>query len=73
MIKDWLMSNEMNKQGFVYRPETYMRTGVNVSVFGWLALLGIPALLLFLIYSKVDERMNQPAPASAVQVAPAQP
>lgn len=67
------MSNEMNKQDFIYKPETYMRTGVNVPAFAWLALLGIPALLLFLIYSKVDERMNQPVLIPHAQVAPAQP
>ena len=66
------MSNEMNKQAFIYKPETYMRAGVNVSVFAWLALLGIPSLLLFLIYFKVEERMEQSAPAPSFQVAPAQ-
>lgn len=34
-----------------YRPERYIRPSVNLSVWLWLFLLGLPALLLFLIYS----------------------
>ena len=66
------MSKEVNQKGFVYQPEAYLRTTVNVSAFTWLAVLGIPALILFLIYSKVDERANQPAQAPAVQMEQAQ-
>jgi hypothetical protein len=61
--------NETNETGFVYRPETYVRSSVNVPAFTWLAVLGIPVLLLFLIYSKVEERTSQPAAAPhAVQM-----
>ncbi|MCE3234346.1 MAG: hypothetical protein K0Q50_526 [Vampirovibrio sp.] len=34
-----------------YQPEVYIRPGANLSVFVWLTLLGLPAFLLFLIYS----------------------
>jgi hypothetical protein len=60
-----LMSKEEIKNGSAYQPEVYLRTGVNLSLFTWLALLGLPALLLFLIYSKMDERMTQPTAAPA--------
>jgi hypothetical protein len=60
--------NEPNETGFVYRPETYVRTGVNVPAFTWLAVLGIPALILFLIYSKVEERTSQAPVPHTVQM-----
>lgn len=53
---------------YTYQPEAYLRTGVNLSVFTWVAVLGLPALLLFLIYSKIDERMPAPTAAPAAQV-----
>lgn len=34
------------------RPESLMRPGANLQVFVWLTLLGLPALILFLIFSK---------------------
>jgi hypothetical protein len=39
-----------------YRPEVYLRPGANLSVWVWLALLGIPALILFLVYFKAAEK-----------------
>jgi len=46
-----------------YDPEPYLRTGVNLTAFTWLFVLGLPALILFLIYAKLDDRAQQPAPA----------
>lgn len=34
-----------------YDPQQYLKPGAELQIFVWLALLGIPALLLFLIYS----------------------
>ncbi len=36
--------------GVSYQPELYIRPDANLSVYVWLVLLGLPALLLFLIY-----------------------
>jgi hypothetical protein len=47
-----------------YQPDVYIRPGANTSVWAWLALLGIPALILFLVYSKAAEK------PSAVPIAP---
>lgn len=67
------MSKDANEKGFVYNPESYLRTSVNVSVFAWLALLGLPVLMLFLIYSKVDDLSHQPAAMpQAIQLEQAQ-
>ena len=45
-----------------YDPEPYLRTGVNLTAFTWLFVLGLPALILFLIYAKLDDRAHQPIP-----------
>jgi hypothetical protein len=60
--------------------ERLIRPGANVGFFGWLALLGIPFLLLFLIYTKMEnpgvvsatraEKLNAPI-AMPMQAAPA--
>ena len=54
---------EDTENGYSYQPERYIRPAANLGVYIWLALLGIPALLLFLIYFKVDERAVPSAPA----------
>jgi hypothetical protein len=56
---------EDTENGYSYQPERYIRPTANLSVFVWLALLGLPALILFLIYSKVQER---PAPPPAMHM-----
>ena len=48
-----------------YDPEPYLRTGVNLTAFTWLFILGIPALILFLIYAKLDDRAHQPIPQAS--------
>ena len=53
---------------YSYNPANYVRSGVNLSVFTWLFVLGLPALLLFLIYAKMDERNVQPGLRPGVQV-----
>lgn len=45
--------------------EKLIHPGANVSFFAWLALLGIPAMLLFLIYSKAEVQ-SVPAHPSAM-------
>ena len=56
------MAKESPQSSTPYQPEAYLRTGVNLSALTWLVLLGVPVLLLFLIYTKIDERK---APAEA--------
>lgn len=51
---------ETGVSGSGYQPEVYLRPGANLSVFVWLALLGLPTLLLFLIYSKAAEQPTTP-------------
>jgi hypothetical protein len=45
--------------------ESLVRPGANVSFFGWLLLLGLPLVLLFLIYSKQEQQL---APTSQIPV-----
>jgi hypothetical protein len=51
-----------------YQPEVYLRPGANLSVFVWLALLGLPAVLLFLVYSKAAEKHETPIAPPAMHL-----
>ena len=44
--------------------ESLIRPGANIGFFGWLVLLGLPLLLLFLIYSKMQTGASGVVPAS---------
>ena len=46
-----VMYEDTENGGTSYQPELYIRPGANLSVYVWLVLLGLPAFLLFLIYS----------------------
>ena len=52
--------------------EKLIRPGANVGFFGWLALLGLPILLLFFIYTKMDSRSVIKANPSSVMSSPVQ-
>lgn len=47
--------------------ERLIRPGANISFFAWFALLGIPFLLLFLIYSETEARLQPKVPTHAVE------
>ncbi len=51
-----------------YQPEAYLRTSVNLSALTWLVLLGVPLLLLFLIYAKIDDRKPPAGTTEATQL-----
>jgi hypothetical protein len=40
----------------IYQPDTYIKPGPNLQFILWLVLLGLPALLLFMIFSKTEEQ-----------------
>jgi hypothetical protein len=45
------ISYEDSESGSIpYQPERYINPGANLSVYVWFVLLGLPALILFLIY-----------------------
>lgn len=46
---------ENTKSIFHYEIDPLIKPGANLSVWVWLVLLGLPALLLMLIYAKTDE------------------
>jgi hypothetical protein len=56
---------ENAKSIFHYEIDPLIKPGANLSVWVWLILLGLPALLLMLIYAKTEERQapvsNPPA------------
>lgn len=63
---------EAVSHSYQYQPDIYMRPDANWLAWMWLALLGIPALLLFMIYAQPNEqthhnKVEQPA---AIQEAP---
>jgi hypothetical protein len=39
----------------IYQPDTYIKPGPNLQFILWLVLLGLPALLLFMIFFKTEE------------------
>lgn len=53
------MAENSSKSIFRYQIDPLIKPEANLSVWVWLTLLGIPALLLMLIYSKVEERQHQ--------------
>lgn len=53
------MAENSQKSMFHYQVDPLIKPEANLSVWVWLALLGIPALLLMLIYSKVEDRQHQ--------------
>lgn len=67
---------------YQYDENVYIKPGVNGEFLVWLALLGIPALLLFLVFTRQHEgvpaaaphqpaAMTQPAPSDAASQEPA--
>ncbi len=50
------MAETSSKSIFHYEIDPLIKPAANLSVWVWLALLGIPALLLMLIFSKVEDR-----------------
>jgi hypothetical protein len=48
-----------------YNEHHYLRPGVNGEFLLWLVLLGVPALMLFLVYTKTDQLPDNPVPAPA--------
>jgi hypothetical protein len=52
------MAENSSKSIFRYQIDPLIKPEANLSVWVWLTLLGIPALLLMLIYSKVEERQH---------------
>ena len=48
-----------------YQPEAYTKPVANIQFFLWLTLLGLPALLLFMIFFKQEQMAapQQPVPA----------
>ncbi len=43
----------------------------NIGAFGWLALLGIPILLLFMIYTRIEDRTNNlTQPGAVIEMQP---
>ena len=44
-----------------YRNPEYVMSPINVGFIGWLLLLGLPALMLFLIYEKEQARQWDPS------------
>lgn len=57
-----------------YQIDPLIKPGANLSVWVWLLLLGVPALLLMLIYAKVEDRQAAPMtrPAAVAEPHPAQ-
>lgn len=53
------MAETPSKSMFHYQIDPLIKPGANLSVWVWLALLGIPALLLMLVYAKTEERQHQ--------------
>jgi hypothetical protein len=47
---------------YVKESESWLRPGVNLQFLVWAVLLGVPAFLLFLVYSK-DLNHNNMAPS----------
>jgi hypothetical protein len=62
------MAETSSKSVFHYEIDPLIKPAANLSVWVWLALLGIPALLLMLIFSKVEDRQAAELlkPAAAV-------
>ncbi len=67
---------------FQYDENVYIKPGVNGEFLVWLMLLGLPALLLFLVYTRQQEplpavpshspaAMTQPAPSELPSPEPA--
>lgn len=52
------MAENSPKSMFRYQIDPLIKPEANLSVWVWLTLLGIPALLLMLVYSKVEERQH---------------
>jgi hypothetical protein len=50
MAEDFTPTTERDR--YVAQNEMYIRPGGNLEIFAWMLLLGLPALMLFLIYSK---------------------
>jgi hypothetical protein len=69
------MAENNPKSIFHYEIDPLIKPGANLSVWVWLVLLGLPALLLMLIFAKTEERhapAAQPAAISAEPLSPAQ-
>lgn len=64
------MAEQTPKSMFHYEIDPLIKPGANLSVWVWLMLLGIPALLLMLIYSKVEDRQTAPATRPAITAEP---
>lgn len=50
-----------------YRNPEYVRAPINVGFIGWLLLLGVPALMLFLIYEKEQSQLLETPSSVAVE------
>lgn len=61
------MANHSSKSMFHYEIDPLIKPGPNMGVWVWLGLLGIPALALMLIYSKIEER-NEPQAKPTTQL-----
>lgn len=67
------MAEHTSKSIFHYQIDPLIKPGANLSVWVWLGLLGIPALLLMLVYSKVEDRQTAPAARPAATAEPLPP
>lgn len=54
----------MVEKPYGYDETVYIKPGVNGQFLVWLLLLGLPALMLFLVYTKTGEVGTTPAPAN---------
>ncbi|WP_373532601.1 hypothetical protein [Vampirovibrio sp.] len=68
------MAEDTHKSIFHYEIDPLIKPGANLSVWVWLVLLGLPALLLTLIFAKTEDRHAIPAkPPAAFSAAPLAP
>jgi hypothetical protein len=67
------MAENNPKSIFHYEIDPLIKPGANLSVWVWLVLLGLPALLLMLIFAKTEERHAIPAQPTAITAEPLSP
>lgn len=64
------MAEQTSTSIFHYQIDPLIKPGANLSVWVWLGLLGIPALLLMLVYAKMEDRQTVPATRPAATAEP---
>lgn len=67
------MAESPSKSLFHYQIDPLIKPKANLSVWVWLTVLGIPALLLMLIYAKMEDRQHQQEIHSGPPAVTAQP